>query len=354
MRKSIIASIAAGASLLCAAATVPGGHEGADSTDIATYGVAFYNLENLFDTINDNGRYDLEFSPLGKREWNTEKYNIKINNLANAMANLVTPATPNGPAIIGVAEVENRTVMEDLAAAAPLRNRNLAIIHHDSPDLRGIDVAMFYDPQQFTPLNVTAHFFYVEDQPDFRTRDQLCVTGLLGGDSLSVIVNHWPSRLGGQQESEPMRIAAARLTRHIADSLWAENPNQGIIIMGDLNDDPRDKSCAEIVGGRRDAYDVGPHGFYNPWWKILDSGHGTLTYRGAWNLFDQILVSGTLLPDNGATLRFRDAKIMDIDFLKQTDPKYAGTPWRTYAGGRFLAGYSDHFPTEVFLYKKSN
>ncbi len=314
-----------------------------------TYGVAFYNLENLFDTINSNGRWDLEFSPNGKNQWDSKKYAIKINNLANAIANLVTPMTHAGPAIIGVAEVENIDVMRDLANAAPLRNRNLGIVHHDSPDPRGIDVALFYDPEQFEVLNVTTHFLYVDDDPDFRTRDQLCVTGLLGNDSLSVIVNHWPSRLGGQERSEPKRAAAAELTRHIADSLWAENPWQGIIVMGDLNDDPADKSVAKIVGGHRDIYDVGPHDFFNPWWSILDHGKGTLTYRGQWNLFDQILVSGTLLRDNGATLLYDGAEIMDIEFLKQTEEKYRGMPWRTFAGGRFLGGYSDHFPTQVFL-----
>ncbi len=318
---------------------------------IATYGVAFYNLENLFDTINANGKYDLEFSPLGAREWNSEKYAIKLNNLANAIANMVTPATPGGPAIIGVAEVENISVMQDLVNSAPLRNRGLAIVHHDSPDLRGIDVGMLYDPEQFTVLSVTNHTLIVPDNPDFRTRDQMCVTGLLAGDSLSVIINHWPSRLGGQEESEPMRVAAATLTRQIADSLWALNPMQGIIIMGDLNDDPMNKSCAEVVGAAPDATGVADHSFFNPWWRILEGGRGTLTYRGAWNLFDQILVSGTLLPGRG-NLTYRSAEIMDIDFLKQTEGRYAGMPWRTYAGGKFLAGYSDHFPTEVFLYKE--
>lgn len=318
---------------------------------VATYGVAFYNLENLFDTINSNGKFDREFSPQGSREWNSEKYAVKLNNLANAIANMVTPATPGGPAIIGVAEVENISVMTDLVNSEPLRNRGLAIIHHDSPDLRGIDVGMLYDPTQFTVLSVTNHMLLIPENPDFRTRDQMCVTGLLAGDSLSVIINHWPSRLGGQEESEPMRLAAASLTRHIADSLWALNPMQGIIIMGDLNDDPFNKSCAEVVGAAPDAIGVADHGFFNPWWRILENGRGTLTYRGAWNLFDQILVSGTLLPGRG-NLTYRNAEIMDIDFLKQTEGRYAGMPWRTYAGGKFLAGYSDHFPTEVFLYKE--
>ncbi len=318
-----------------------------------TYGVAFYNLENLFDTINSNGRWDLEFSPAGKRQWDSEKYNIKVNNLANAIANMVTDATPGGPAIVGIAEVENASVVQDLVDAAPLRNRRLQFVHHDSPDLRGIDVALLYDPEQYEVLSVRNHRLVLTDNPDFLTRDQMCVTGLLDGDSLSVIINHLPSRLGGQEESEPMRVAAALLTRHIADSLLALNPRQGIIIMGDLNDDPQNRSVAEVVGARADEKEVKcGAGFYNPWWRILENGKGTLTFRGAWNLFDQILLSGTLLEDGDSGLRYVGAEIMDIEFLKQTEEKYRGLPWRTYAGGRFLGGYSDHFPTQVFLIKR--
>lgn len=315
------------------------------------YGVAFYNLENLFDTINNNGKFDLEFSPQGARQWDSAKYRLKINNLANAIANLVTESTPGGPAIVGIAEVENESVVRDLVEAEPLRSRRLGYVHHDSPDLRGIDVALLYDSTLFTLISYEPHFLYIPDNPEFRTRDQLCVTGLLGRDTLSVIVNHWPSRLGGQELSEPMRIAAAELTRHIADSLWACDPERAIIVMGDLNDDPADASCTRVLGGREDPYDVAPHSFLNPWIKIHASGRGTLTYRGQWNLFDQIVVGGTLLPDNGASsLIYTGARIMDLDFIKQHGGRYDGMPWRTYAGGRFLEGYSDHFPTEIFLF----
>ena len=169
-------------------------------------------------------------------------------------------------------------MVRDLVEAEPLRSRGLSYVHHDSPDARGIDVAMLYDPAMFTLISYEPHFLYIPDNPDFRTRDQLCVTGLLGSDTVSVIVNHWM--------------------------------------------------------------------------KIHASGRGTLTYRGQWNLFDQILVGGTLLRSNGArSLVYTGARIMDLDFLKQRgDPRYEGTPWRTYAGGRFLRGYSDHFPTEIFLF----
>ena len=185
----------------------------------------------------------------------------------------------------------------------------------------------------------------------FRTRDQMCVTGILGGDTVSVIVNHWPSRLGGQELSEPMRIAAAELTRHIADSLWACDPERAIIVMGDLNDDPADASCTRVLGGREDPYDVAPHAFLNPWMKIHASGRGTLTYRGQWNLFDQILVGGTLLPRQRSLIAHLYRRAHHGSRLHKA-------AWRTLRRnalahirrGRFLEGYSDHFPTEIFLF----
>ncbi len=323
---------------------------GSDSTQV--YGVAFYNLENLFDTINANGKFDLEFSPGGARKWDSIKYNLKLNNLANAIAGMVSGLTPGGPAVIGIAEVENESVVADLVNAKPLQSRGLKYVHRDSPDARGIDVALLYDPELFEVTGVETHRLFVESNPDFRTRDQLCVSGVLGIDTISVIVNHWPSRLGGQEASEYLRIAAAELSKSIADSIRAASPLRPIIIMGDLNDDPENASCALTIGARRNAYDVPPTGFYNPWWDILASGKGTLTYRGKWNLFDQIIVGGMLLPDNGSVLTLVGAEVCDLDFLKQTEAPYTGMPHRTYAGGRFLNGYSDHFPTQIFLKRK--
>lgn len=322
-----------------------------DNRDTEVYGVAFYNLENLFDTINSNGKYDLEFSPQGSRKWDSEKYRSKINNIASAIAGMTTVSTPQGPAIIGVAEVENRRVMEDLVNAEPIKHRNLAFVHHDSPDRRGIDVGLIYDPAMFTVLGVSNHQLNVPGNPDFLTRDQMCVTGILGGDTISVIVNHWPSRLGGQVKSSPMREAAARLCKEIAKGLWAARPNQGVIIMGDLNDDPFDTSCAVTLGAQKKPNKVKPHGFYNPWWAVLDEGRGTLTYKGEWNLFDQIIVSGTLLRQNTSGLHYWKCAINDFDFLRSGDE--LGSPLRTYSRGQFLNGYSDHFPTEIFLIKSS-
>lgn len=316
------------------------------------FGVAFYNLENLFDTIPNNplGRDD-EYTPQGKNQWGSKKYWNKIHNLAYAISQMTSKNTPLGPAIIGVSEIENITVLQDLVKDPQIRKSMLQICHHDSPDRRGVDVGLLYNPRLFKLLDVTNHRLVIPSYPTFKTRDQMCVTGILGGDTVSVIVNHWPSRLGGQEQSSYLREAAAQLCKDIADSLWAIRPNQGVIIMGDLNDDPQDRSCAKVLGAKRNAKDVELHGFYNPWWKMLDDGIGTLAYKGSWNLFDQIIVSGTLLGEYTGPNRvhFNSARVLNFDFLKDTEGSRQGYPLRTHAGGVWLNGYSDHFPTEIFL-----
>lgn len=327
---------------------------------VKVYGVAFYNLENLFDTIPNNpeGR-DVEFTPDGPRQWNGKRYWSKIHNLARAITAMTSPTTPGGPAFIGVSEIENRSVLEDLVKEVDKQLTeqgrqpwHLQIVHHDSPDARGVDVGALYNPSQFKFVDVTNTRLVIPTYKTFRTRDQMCVTGVMGGDTVSVIVNHWPSRLGGQERSSYLREAAGALSKSIADSLWAIRPNQGVIVMGDLNDDPHDKSCAEALGAKKDIAKVSAHQFYNPWWKILDRGIGTLAYKGAWNLFDQIIVSGTLLKQNGAPLYFRTAKVNNFDFLRDTEGSRQNYPLRTYSAGVFLNGYSDHFPTEIFLVKE--
>lgn len=313
-------------------------------------GIAFYNLENLFDTIPNNpeGR-DLEFTPNGARQWNGDKYWKKIHNMAFAISNFKTKLTPTGPAIIGVSEIENRSVLQDLVNDPQIRDLNYQIVHHDSPDARGVDVSLLYNPRYFKVENVTNHRL---TELNFRTRDQMCVQGLLLGQPIAIIVNHWPSRLGGQEKSSPSREAAARLSKHIADSLWQVNPDMGVIVMGDLNDDPMDKSCAKVLGGKRDRKDVGEHGFYNPFWNLLAKGIGTLAYKSSWNLFDQIMLSGNLANGPEDKWHFWKAEVLNFDFLKDTQGNRQGYPLRTFASGSFLNGFSDHFPTEIFLVRK--
>ena len=308
------------------------------------FGVAFYNLENLFDTINNNGKYDLEFSPQGERQWDGKKYWSKINNLSYAISRMVTEYTPQGPAVIGCSEVENITVLQDLVKADNIKDWNLQVIHHDSPDRRGIDVGLLYNPKFFKPIHTTNHRLDI----GYPTRDQMCVVGLLGGCRTAIIVNHWPSRRGGEKESSPNREAAAALTRQICDSLYKIDPNMGVVIMGDLNDDPSNKSVAEVIGAVKNPKDCHEGGYYNPFWKKLDDGIGSYIYRGSWDLFDQIIVNYNLLKGiNG--LKFLTSKVWNDQFLLQQDGQYKGYPLRTYSAGRWTNGYSDHLPTEIFL-----
>ncbi|MDE6136035.1 MAG: endonuclease/exonuclease/phosphatase family protein [Muribaculaceae bacterium] len=316
-------------------------------TAVQVAGIAFYNLENLFDTIPNNpeGR-DAEYTPDGKNQWDGRKYRNKINNMAYAISQLTTKYTPYGPAIIGVSEIENRSVLEDLVANEAIAKWNLQIVHHDSPDARGVDVGLLYNPRYFKVENATHHRLHAVP---FRTRDQTCVVGSLMGQRIAVIVNHWPSRLGGQEQSSPNREAAAALSKQIADSLWTVDPNIGVIIMGDLNDDPQDTSCAKVLGAKRDIKDATAHGFYNPFWKILDQGIGTLAYKSSWNLFDQIILSGNLAEAPADRWHFQRAIVHNHDFLKDKEGSRQGYPKRTFSAGSYLNGYSDHFPTEVIL-----
>ncbi len=342
--------------LICLGIALGACAQEAKKQQFMVYGVAFYNLENLFDTINNNGKYDLEFSPQGQRQWDSRKYWSKINKLAYCISQMTTNLTPNGPAIIGVSEIENKSVLDDLVRDPQIKKWMLQVVHHDSPDRRGVDVGLLYNPRMFKVLDVTNHTLAIPSNPHFRTRDQMCVTGILGGDTVSVIVNHWPSRLGGQEQSSYLREAAADLSRHIADSLWAIRPNQGVIVMGDLNDDPMDRSVAKNLGAGRDEKKVEPHSFYNPWWNLLDKGIGTLAYKGGWNLFDQIVVSGTLLKHNQPKerLSYHRCKVNNFEFLRDQNGQRQGYPLRTFAAGVWLDGYSDHFPTEIFLVKPHN
>lgn len=322
----------------------------------ATYGVAFYNLENLFDTINNNGKYDLEFSPGGSYRWDGKKYRAKINKLAYAISQMTTKTTPEGPAVIGMSEIENITVMQDLVNDPRIRERGYGIVHHDSPDRRGVDVGLIYNPRFFRPLKTTNHTLTVPELPNFRTRDQMCCVGLLGNkitgySRVAVIVNHWPSRRGGEKESSWLREAAAALTKHICDSLYKVDPKMGVIVMGDLNDDPFNKSVCETLGAVKNIEKTAPGGFYNPFWEKLDKGIGSYIYRGSWNLFDQIIVNKNIV-DGVCGVKFIGAEVLNKQFLIQQDGQYKGYPLRNFASGVWKDGYSDHLPTEIFLMRE--
>ncbi len=322
----------------------------AQDQDMQVAGIAFYNLENLFDTIPNNPQgKDEEYTPAGSRQWDSTKYWNKIGNLAYTISQMKTATTPLGPALLGVAEVENITVLQDLVADPQIKDTNWQIVHHDSPDARGIDVSLLYNPEYFE-VEVVKN--YTQDGVPFATRDVMCVVGKLLGERIAVLVNHWPSRLGGQAKSSPHREAAAAKCKQIAQALWEIDPSMGIIIMGDLNDDPHDRSCAQILDAKKVRYEAEGHGFYNPWWQILDDGTGTLEYKGNWNLFDQIIISGNLANGPMDRWHFSRAEVLNFNFLRNQSRDYYGVPLRTFAGGEYLNGYSDHFPTEIFLVRQ--
>lgn len=324
-----------------------------ENKKLVVYAVAFYNLENLFDTLNTNDKYDAEFSPQGDRQWTGKKYWKKIHNMASVFEAMANKYIPEGPAVMGVAELENRSVLEDLVKDPAIRARNLQIVHYDSPDRRGVDVGLLYNPKFFKVLSTASHRLHIPSKPTFLTRDQLVVTGLLGGDKISFIVNHWPSRLGGESQSSYLREAAAALTRSIADSLLRDDPSAGVVIMGDLNDDPFNKSVAQVIGAKKKVEEVPDGGFYNPFWSLIDRGIGTLGYQGNWNLFDQIIISKNLLGRQRETLKFWRAEVFNKYFLTNESGQYKGYPKRTFAGGVFLNGYSDHFPTLIYLVREA-
>lgn len=352
------------------------------------YGVAFYNVENLFDTTHDPGKDDHEFLPTGSYQWNEQKYQAKLHNMSQVISELCTEVentkNPAGAAVVGLSEVENRHVLDDLLQQPSLSKRGYKAVHFEGPDRRGIDVALLYNPKAFHLESAMLVPFVYRDslQPDvdlgfyrdadgkiqphsnkngeligdttYITRGFLTVGGRLGDEKFFFIVNHWPSR-GAQS---PVRERAGYQVRKLKEALLQQYPGARIVIMGDLNDDPNNASvdAPEALGAKHQAADVtSPDDLYNPWWDMLyNKGIGTLYYRGKWNLFDQIIFSAGLLDKSQPTrLHLLTNAVFSRDYLLQTEGKYKGAPKRTTAGGTWLNGYSDHLPTQIFLVKNA-
>ena len=315
--------------------------------------VAFYNLENLYDTENDPKVNDDEFTPTGPYRYTEEIYHQKLHNLATVISQLATDVTPDGPALIGHAEVENAKVLQDLIDQPELRDRHYQFVHFNSPDYRGIDVAMIYNPRYFKVLKAEALYTDIAatGEKGGKTRDVLHVTGVLSGDTTHVFVNHWPSRRGGEAASAPLRAIAANVSKHVIDSLMRVNPETHVILMGDLNDDPTDASLVKVLGAKGDKNKVKVNELYNPFVAFYNQGIGTLGYNDAWDLFDQIIVSGAFLQKNDAHWQFYKAEVFNRDFLKEKFGQYKGYPHRSFSGNTWINGYSDHFPTLVYIVK---
>ena len=322
----------------------------------SVYGVGFYNQENLFDTCHDEGKRDYDFLPTGSYKWNAMKYNHKLSNMSRALADMGTDVLPNiGCAIIGLAEVENSKALDDLIAQPALSARNYQYVHIEGPDRRGIDCALLYNPSLFSVKNTRLVPYVQKLKKDsaFYTRGFLTVSGTLADENVAVIVCHLPSRFS---ESFYRELGAEQV-KAIKDSLLNDDPNCKVFVMGDMNDDPIDKSMAGILKGKANIKDVNEGDMYNPWYNILvKEGVGTLLYQGSWNLFDQILVTPNLLNKDDkkdfSSLKLWKNQIFKRDYLFQTEGKYKGSPKRTTAGGVWLDGYSDHLPVVIYLVKE--
>ncbi len=323
--------------------------------------VAFYNLENLFDTIHDEGKNDYEYLPDGGMKWTAYKYENKVKNMAYAVSQLGTDYDPRGAACIGVAEVENIGCLEDLCAEANSKyGRRLKPILIEGPDRRGVDVGFLYDTVMFRPSRVKGHELkaHYADGGEIKTRLQLLVTGYMMGDGrpekIHIIVNHWPSRYGGELSSRPGRDTAAMLVKSICDSIYLKEPRAKIVIMGDLNDDPYNHSCKDVLQARKHREEVEPQGYFNTMWQMLDRGIGSLAYNGSWNLFDQIIISEPLLNSKleSGSWTYWKAQIFNKPFLTVQEGKDKGTPLRTTKGGVWQNGYGDHYPTMIYLIRK--
>ena len=335
--------------------------------------VAFYNLENIFDTINDPTTNDEEWTPNGLQRWDSRKYKKKLENLARVISEIGTGENPNSPTLIGGSEIENRRVLEDLVKQPKLIQKDYGIVHFDSPDKRGIDVALMYQKKHFKPtsyVNVPLMIFRDEDKASAKkereemtddetiadkesrrvyTRDQLLVTGLLDGEEVSILVCHWPSRSGGEKKSAPFREQAGRLTRKLVDSLQAINPDAKVIVLGDLNDGSFNKSVKKEVGAIGDKTEVQPKGIYNPFEKMALKGGGTIGYRDSWDIFDIIMVTEPLIREDRSSFRYWKAGIYNKPYMITTQGQYKGYPLRHTMTE---IGFSDHFPVYIYLIKE--
>ncbi len=305
--------------------------------------VVFYNVENLFDTINHPDKRDDDFTPKGKLKWDMKRYNKKLTKLSEVLSSINKKALPS---IIGLCEIENRTVIEDLINQKKLKKGNYRIAHSESPDKRGIDCALIYNKSDFKYIKHETINIEFPWEKSYKTRDILYVQGLVGKkDTLNIFVNHWPSRRGGQKKSEPNRIFVAKQLKKTVDAIQAKNPLAKIVIMGDFNDEPSDKAVKEILSAGNDKKSTDPKALFNLTYELQTKGEGSYNYRGNWNMLDNLIVSNSLLKgtkgyktQHNSALIYRDKRIC----YKNKNGTY--TPSKTYGGPRYYGGFSDHFP----------
>ena len=317
--------------------------------------VAFYNVENLFDTIDDPNTWDDDRTPLGKDKWTNTIYEKKLDNIAEVINDIGSDLTRSSPTIIGLCEVENKKVLNDLINTKLLRESNYGIIHYDSPDERGVDVAMLFKKNRFVPISTNTYplIFKRKDGSNDYTRDHLVISGNLDNEKVHIIVNHWPTRSGGQMASEKKRILAGLLNKKIIDSIFQINPFAKIINMGDFNDNPDDKSIKPTLKTVDKKNKMKNFELYNTSEELYKKGYGSYKYRGKWFMLDQLMISKSLIDDQNG-LFFLKASVYNKKYVINQEGKYESYPFRSFAGGKFLNGYSDHFPIYLYLAKSLN
>ncbi|KPM32989.1 Endonuclease/exonuclease/phosphatase [Croceitalea dokdonensis DOKDO 023] len=317
--------------------------------------VAFYNVENLFDTKNDTLIFDDDRTPEGAYRWDASRFQQKIERITGVISAIGKEVTKNAPDIVGLCELENREVIQAMVSHPNLKDKNYGIVHFDSPDERGIDVALLYKKDVFIPDTFKKHRLLLFDEEGFinYTRDQLVVSGLLDGQRLFFMVNHWPSRSGGEARSRPNRIKAAELNKRILDSIRRFEPDARIISMGDFNDDPRDVSFKKVLKTKGKVQQLDSTSLFNPMEKLYKKGVGSLAYRDKWNLFDQFYMTANLVLDTKGKYHFWKAGVYAPKYLKNPSGRYKGYPFRTYVGTTYQGGYADHFPVYMYLIRKA-
>lgn len=304
--------------------------------------IAFYNLENLFDTVDDPKTLDDDFTPKGFKKWRNDRYKAKIKKLGKAISRIGDQENGKPPVLVGIAEVENKAVVKKLINSKYLKDHPYNYVHYDSPDERGIDTALIYDTRYFEVLEASNIPLMVTNQNGVRdyTRDILYVRGKLNGEEIQLFVNHWPSKRDGEDKTKQKRIAAAQTLIDKLNSITDSPEQLHTIVMGDFNDDPNGISIQTLM-------DAG--WFINPFKQLLSPVSGSANYKGKWSLFDQIILSHNFLNHEPGTHSYKKAAIFAPKFLKEWKGRHKGSPYRTFVGRKYIGGYSDHFPVYVVL-----
>lgn len=341
---------------------------GVDAQQRKEYVMGFYNLENLFDIYDDPVKNDEEYLPDGKNKWTEVKYRKKLQNMAKVIRSM---KEDNGVwhSVLGVSEIENRLVLEDLVIEPQIAEANYQIIHYDGPDRRGVDVALLYKPEDFKYIESESIPFTFEgssidflmdrqQQDDFRTRDILMVHGLVGGEHFAIYVAHLPSRAGGKKGGNQLRDRGAEIMYDHAMKMQEKHPGIKIVCMGDMNDNPTDSSMAEYLHGKEKIADVTSSDMFSPFVEMLKAGYGSLAYQGVWSIYDLILVNNALAnaPDGGLKIRPLGkqgfyGRVYKKPFMITQKGQYKNYPFRTFSNGAFVGGFSDHYPTYIVVGK---